>query len=70
MPKARHGRWAFLELQDPFEMGDGFEAAIRAALDRPADRGPATEAARWLAEAGGTSPDAQHIPRRRSAETE
>ena len=31
-----HGRWAFLELRDPFQMQDEFEVSIRAALDEVA----------------------------------
>ena len=35
-----HGRWGFLELRDPFTMGDDFNAAVRRALDRLANTGP------------------------------
>ena len=35
-----HGRWGFLELRDPFTMGDDFNAAVRRALDRLANVGP------------------------------
>ena len=63
-----HGRWAFLEFRDPFEMGDELDTSVRAELDRLANTGPANEAARWLAEAGGKSPDVEDIPRRRSTD--
>ena len=62
-----HGRWDFLELGDPYEMQDDFEAEVGAKLDEAAREGRAWEAARRLAEAGGSWPEAEYIPRRRSS---
>ena len=62
-----HGRWHFLELGDPYEMQDDFEAEVSAKLDEAAREGRAREAARRLADAGGSMPDAEYIPRRRSS---
>ena len=63
-----HGRWAFLELRDPHQMQDDFDAGIAAALEELASEERAREAAGFLGSLGGTMPDAEHIPRRRSAE--
>ncbi|MDE0052881.1 MAG: DEAD/DEAH box helicase family protein [Gammaproteobacteria bacterium] len=65
-----HGRWAFLELQDPHQMHDDFDASIDAALKALADTERARETARFVAAIGGSMPDAEYIPRRRSAEAE
>ena len=64
-----HGRWAFQELRDPFQMQDDFEASIRALLDEVAAESQANQAARRLAELGGSWPDAEYIPRRRSSDS-
>ena len=61
-----YGRWMFLELRDVFEMDDEFDSWVRAELDRVAKTEPTKDAANWLAEAGGTSPHVEDIPRRRS----
>ncbi len=63
-----HGRWAFLELEDPHEMHGDFDARIAATLEELASEERAREAARFLAATGGTMPDAEYIPRRRSPE--
>ena len=60
-----HGRWAFLELRDPFQMQDDFAASVRAALDEVAADSRAGHAAARLADLGGTSPSAAYIHRRR-----
>ena len=65
-----HGRWAFLELRDPFQMEDDFDAAVGEALEALAKEERAKEAAQFLAAIGGSDPNAQHIPRRRSTVTE
>ena len=62
-----HGRWGFLELGDPYEMQEEFEATVSAKLDEVAIEARAREAARRLAAAGGSMPDAEYIPRRRSS---
>jgi len=63
-----HGRWAFLELDDPHEMHGDFDARVATALEELASEERAREAARFLAALGGTMPDAEYIPRRRSPE--
>ncbi len=55
------GRWAFLELVDITSMEADYHAMIEHLL--PADE---IEAGNWLADAGGTAPDLEPIPRRRS----
>ena len=65
-----HGRWAFLELQDPHEMHDDFDASVDAALKALAKAERARETARFVAAIGGSMPDAEYIPRRRSAKAE
>ena len=65
-----HGRWAFLELRDPFQMQDDFDAAVGEALEALAKEERAKEAAGFFAAIGGSDPNARHIPRRRSAVAE
>ena len=62
-----YGRWGFLELGDPYEMQGEFEATVSAKLDEATVEARAREAARRLAAAGGSMPDAEYIPRRRSS---
>ena len=64
-----HGRWAFHELRDPFQMQDDFDASIQGSLDEVAAESQANQAARRLAELGGSRPDAEYIPRRRSTDS-
>ena len=64
-----HGRWAFHELRDPFQMQDEFDESVRALLHEVAGESQANQAARRLAELGGSWPDAEYIPRRRSSES-
>ena len=65
-----HGRWAFLELRDPSQMQDDFDAAVGEALEAVAKDERAKEAAQFLIAIGGSDPNAQDIPRRRSAVAE
>ncbi len=55
------GRWAFLELSDITSMEADYHAMIERLL--PVRE---IEAGNWLADAGGTAPDLEPIPRRRS----
>ena len=65
-----HGRWAFAELTDVYTVGADFadkvEREVRGLIEKTL---PAAEieAARNLAEAGGSMPDLEYIPRRKSA---
>ena len=52
-----YGRWAFHEFTSVNEMQDEFDEVL--------DRGSAVAAAQRLADAGGTQPDMEYIPRRR-----
>ena len=65
-----HGTWAFLEVRDPFEMEGDFDAAVGDALSALAKEERRKEAVRGLIAMGGSDPNAEHIPRRRSAEAE
>ena len=65
-----HGRWAFLELRDPFQMGEDFDDLVGDALRALAEKERAEEFARFLERTGGSMPDIEDIPRRRSAEAE
>jgi len=56
-----YGRWAFAEFTDVWEMQSDFKSRVEALLDR-------TIAAHSLANAGGSQPDLEDIPRRRSAQ--
>ena len=65
------GRWAFIELGDAYAMEDGFEArcSIRQQFTHAVQgflREISTAAAKRLALMGGTQPDAEYIPRRKS----
>ncbi len=55
------GRWAFLELSDVTTMESDYEREIIKQLPDSTIR-----ASNWFAEAGGTAPNIQPIPRRRS----
>ena len=63
-----HGRWAFLELRDPHQMAEDFDASVGDALPALAEEERAKEFARFLDDVGGSMPDIEDIPRRRSAE--
>lgn len=65
-----HGTWAFLEVRDPFEMAGDFDAAVGAALEALGARARAKEFAHYLGKTGGSMPDIEDIPRRRSAKAE
>lgn len=65
------GRWAFIELGGAYAMPDGFEArcSLRGQFShamRGFLREIAAAAAQGLIRMGGTQPDAEYIPRRRS----
>ena len=65
------GRWAFMELGRAYAMEDGFDArsSIRGQFVeamRGFHRKPAAAAAKVLIQSGGTHPNAEYIPRRRS----
>ena len=62
-----HGRWSFLELRDPFQMQDDFDAAVGEALETFAKEERRQQAIEGLIAMGGSDPNAEHIPRRRSA---
>ena len=64
-----YGRWAFAELKDVYTMRTDFEAALSADFESMVTPLLSKEAAAadWLAKVGGTAPDLEHIPRRRSA---
>ena len=64
-----YGRWAFAEFTDVYEIQSDFEARVEEAFNGMIKRYlPKTEvgAAQWLADAGGSAPDVEDIPRRRS----
>ena len=61
-----HGRWAFLELRDPFQMQDDFDAAVGEALEALAKEERRQRAIEGLIAMGGSDPNADYIPRRRS----
>lgn len=54
----RFGRWAFAEFIEVFEI----DAAFAELVDKIV-RAAAVDAAKWLANAGGTAPGLEHIPR-------
>ena len=63
------GRWDYAEMSDIYAMGDDLSEKIMANFTEIMNdqvRKWGTEAARWLASAGGSEPDAEYIPRRRS----
>ncbi len=63
-----HGRWAFLELRDPYQMAEDFDESVGDALRALVEEERQQQAVRGLIAIGGSDPDAQYIPRRRSAE--
>ena len=63
------GRWDFAELSDIYAMESDLTDKIKSRFGEIIDnqvRKGGTEAARWLAAAGGSEPDMEYIPRRRS----
>ncbi|MDE0227032.1 MAG: DEAD/DEAH box helicase family protein [Gammaproteobacteria bacterium] len=65
-----HGRWAFLELRDPYQMQEDLDESVGEALATLAQEERMREAIDGLIEMGGSDPNAQDIPRRRSAMSE
>ena len=64
-----HGRWAFAELTDVYTVGADFADRVKRearGLIEKALPAAEIEAARSLAEAGGSMPDLEYIPRRKS----
>ena len=64
-----HGRWAFAELTDVYTVGADFADRVKREVRGLIEQAlPAAEieAARRLAEAGGSMPDLEYIPRRKS----
>ena len=57
----RFGRWAFAEFTEVFEIDAAFAALVDGFV-----RAAAAGAAEWLANAGGTAPGLDYIPRRQS----
>ena len=67
------GRWEFAELSDVYAMESDLTEKIKAKFGEIVDnqvRENGTEAAHWLAAAGGSEPDMEYIPRRRSEPTQ
>ena len=63
------GRWEFAELSDLYAMESDLTEKIEAKFGEIVDeqmRKNRTETTRWLAAAGGSEPDREYIPRRRS----
>ena len=65
----RYGRWAFAEFTEVYQMQADFEDRVKTEFDSLIgeflpDR--QMEAARWLANAGGSAPNLDYIPRRRT----
>ena len=63
------GRWDFAELSDIYAMESDLTEKIKSGFGEIIDnqvRKGGIEAARWLAAAGGSEPDMEYIPRRRS----
>ncbi len=63
-----HGTWAFLELRDPHEMQGDLESGFSAALHALEEEERRKEIVRGLIATGGSAPDIEDIPRRRSAD--
>ena len=64
-----YGRWAFAEFTEVYEIQADFEARVEDAFNYMIKRclpEAEVEAAQWLAAAGGSAPDIEDIPRRRS----
>ena len=67
------GRWAFAEFRDVHTMEAEFSAKVESEFNRMAKQfrsAAEIDAAKWLAEAGGSEPDLEYIPRRRSEPAE
>ena len=67
------GRWGFAEFGDVYTMQDDFAAQIESGFnDMVCRSSPSAEddATAWLARAGGTAPNLEPIPRRKSEVTE
>ena len=60
-----YGRWAFAEFTEFYNIEREFQELIKGILSRAE-----SEAAEWLAKAGGSAPDLEYIPRRRSESLE
>ena len=63
---ACHGRWAFLELRDPYTMGEDFDQSVGTAIAELVAKDRARDFATFLDRIGGSDPDIEDIPRRRS----
>ena len=67
------GNWAFAEFADVYTMEADFGTKVESEFDRMVKQfrsAPEIDAANWLAEAGGSEPDLEYIPRRRSEPAE
>ncbi len=63
------GRWDFAELSDVYALESDLTEKINAEFEEIVDKQVhkrETDAARWLAAAGGNAPEMEYIPRRRS----
>ena len=63
------GRWDFAELSDVYALDSDLTEKINAEFEEIVDKQVhkrETDAARWLAAAGGSEPEMEYIPRRRS----
>ena len=64
-----HGRWAFAELADVYSMeanfSDRVKDEVRGLIEETLPR-TEIDAARYLAEAGGSAPNLEYVPRRKS----
>ncbi len=65
-----YGRWAFLELREPFEMREDFDASVDEALRSLAKEARGRGAIEGLIAVRGSNPSMQDIPRRRSSDWE
>ena len=68
-----YGRWAFAEFRDVYAMEHDFAAKLEAEFDGMIKRfrsAPEIDAAEWLAQASGSAPNLEYIPRRQSEITE
>ncbi len=64
-----YGRWKFTEFTDVYDMEDDFARIVGPEFDRMVGQFRSSteiESSRWLAESGGSAPDLEYIPRRRS----
>ena len=65
----RFGRWDFAELSDLYALESALSEKIELQVGQMVDRQACksgVDAARWLAAAGGSEPEMEYIPRRRS----